>query len=359
VGNGGKWEFVDGIHPTFDRREHWGDDSDDDDVTDLTDVTTDATAETDAAAATKVRTAKGDAEYNADWNGIDSSDDPTLTTLRLLHSARQMVDTSRWWTLRWPNSAISLLGTACGLDTEGTFKLLRRLRKVTVHHVRELWAVVMDRRHAADNVAKRAALKEEWLKLYRVLANMRNRRGKLMPGWITLQQKPIYTIKSQLVQWRKLRRMQVATGGQRGITSYFSRTPHTRAARRVATPDDGPAAAATAATSPAVTTSRLTATATTASQLRGQALERTTEQKSKRRRQHDNDDLDGATSESPTLTEIDSACADHDARCLRRFGRTAEGDHGRTSGSDDGYGRIVEAAAGGGRVLPAHNATQS
>ena len=56
----------------------------------------------------------------------------------------------------------------------------------------------MDRRHAADNVAKRASLKEEWLKLSHVLANMRNRRGQLMPGWITLQQKPLYTIKSQL-----------------------------------------------------------------------------------------------------------------------------------------------------------------
>ena len=43
VGNDGKWEFVDGVHPTFDRREHWEDDSDDDDVTDLTDETTDAT----------------------------------------------------------------------------------------------------------------------------------------------------------------------------------------------------------------------------------------------------------------------------------------------------------------------------
>ena len=174
-----------------------------------------------------MQTANGDAEYNVDWNGIDSSDDPTLATLRLLHSVRQMVGTSRWWTLRWPNSAISLLGTACGLSTEGTFKLLRKLRKVTVHHVRELWAVVMDRRHAADNAAKRASLKEEWLKLSHVLANMRNRRGQLMPGWITLQQKPIYTIKSQLGQWRKLRRMQVATGGQRGIKSYFSHTPRT------------------------------------------------------------------------------------------------------------------------------------
>ena len=84
--------------------------------------------------------------------------------------------------------------------------------------------MVMDRRQAADDVAKHESPKDEWLKLSRVLANMRNCRGKLMPGWITLQQKPICTIKSQLVQWRKLRRMQmqVATGGQRGITSYFS-----------------------------------------------------------------------------------------------------------------------------------------
>ena len=42
-------------------------------------------------------------------------------------------------------------------------------------------------------MAKRAALKEEWLKLSRVLANTRNRRGKLMPGWVTLQLKQIYT----------------------------------------------------------------------------------------------------------------------------------------------------------------------
>ena len=86
---------------------------------------------------------------------------------------------------------------------------------------------MMDRRHAAANVAKRAALKDEWLKLSRILADMRNRRGRSMPGWVTVQLKPIYTIKSQLGQWHKLRRMQVATGGQRGIMSYFSHAPHT------------------------------------------------------------------------------------------------------------------------------------
>ena len=130
-----------GPPPTSDRGEHWDVDSDDDDVADLTDGVTDTTtaaAVSDAAAEKKVRTATGDAEYNADWNGIDSSNDPTLATLRLLHSARQMVGTLRWWTLRWPNSAISLLGTACGLSTEDTFKLLRVLRKVMVQHVREL-----------------------------------------------------------------------------------------------------------------------------------------------------------------------------------------------------------------------------
>ena len=198
-----------------------------------------------------------------DWNGICSSDDPTLATLRLLHSARQTVDTSRWWTLRWPNNAISLLSTACGLNTEGTYKLFRKMRKVLLQHVRELRAVV-DRRHAADNEAKQVALKDEWLKRSRILANMRNRRGKLMPGWVTVRLKPIYTIKCQLGQWRKLRRLQVATGGQRSIMSYFAHTTSTRTARNARTADDGPAAAATAASSPAATATGQTATAATA-----------------------------------------------------------------------------------------------
>ena len=167
IGNDGKWEFTNEVPPTFDRREHWEEDSDDEDTTDLTDGVADATtdaAKSGAAAKKTVRTATGDAAYNADWNGIDSSDDPTLAPLRLLHSARHLVDTSRWWTLRWPNNAISLLGTACGLNTEGTYTLLRVMRELMLQHVRELWAVVMDRRHEADNEAKRAALKDEWLK---------------------------------------------------------------------------------------------------------------------------------------------------------------------------------------------------
>ena len=81
------------------------------------------------------------------------------------------------------------------------------MRKAMLQHVRKLWALVMDRRHAADNEAKRAALEDEWLELSRILANMRNRRGKLMLGFVTVRFKQIYTIKSQLGQWRKLRRL--------------------------------------------------------------------------------------------------------------------------------------------------------
>ena len=157
------------------------------------------------------------------------------------------------------------------------------MRKVMLQHLRELWAVVMDRRHSANNEAKRAAFKDEWLKLSRILANMKNCRDELMLRWVTVQLKPFYTIKSQLGQWRKLRRLQVATGGQRGITSYFAHTTCTRTARNAQTADDGPAAAATAASSPAATAAGQTTTAATASQLRRLAKERTSEQKGKRR----------------------------------------------------------------------------
>ena len=128
-----------------------------------------------------------------------------------------------------------------------------------------------------------------------------------------LRLKPIYTIKSQLGQWRKLRRLQVATGGQRGITSYFAHTTCTRTARNAQTADDGSAAAAMAASSPAATTAWQTATAATASQLRRLANGRIAKRKDMRHRANDDDNPDGATGEFPALTAIDTTCADPDA----------------------------------------------
>ena len=190
-----------GVQPTCDCDEHW--DTDDDSVTDLTDDGgrdgDDAGAPRSAAAKTgTVTTATGSERYAIDWDGVEAVEQPTRAAARLLHNARQMVDTSRWWTLRWPNNAISHLGRAYGLETEGLCKMCRELRKATVLHVRELWLTVMDRRHAADNASARNKLKESWLQLQRQLGRTRNRRGKLTPNWVTVKRKPLYTIRSNI-----------------------------------------------------------------------------------------------------------------------------------------------------------------
>ena len=56
--------------------------------------------------------------YNHDWNDIERSARPTHAAARLLHRARQWTDTSRWWSMRWPSDAVSLLGGACDLETQ-------------------------------------------------------------------------------------------------------------------------------------------------------------------------------------------------------------------------------------------------
>jgi len=73
-----------------------------------------------------------------------------------------------------------------------------------------------------------------------------------------------------------------------------------------------------------------------------------TEQKGKRHRQHDDDDPDGRRRNEQIPGPGRCRLRLCRPRHPRRFGRTVEGDHDRTSGSDDGYGRIAEAAAGGG-----------
>ena len=36
-------------------------------------------------------------QYDVDWDDIDGAQSPTVAAERMLHTARQMVDTSRWW----------------------------------------------------------------------------------------------------------------------------------------------------------------------------------------------------------------------------------------------------------------------
>ena len=112
--------------------------------------------------------------------------------------------------------------------TEGTCKLLRELRKESLTHVRELWLVGMDRRHAAENTLARNTSREQWLNLQRTLGRTKNRQNKLMPDWATVKTKPLCSIRLSLARWLKVRRRNVASGGQLSITGFIDRRPHVR-----------------------------------------------------------------------------------------------------------------------------------
>ena len=216
VGNGGHWEFDPGGDvPTFECNAYFDGDTDGD-SDDAADEPSDGThaAEERSGVTAAVATAAGAVDYVVDWDGVESSPRPTRRATQLLYRARQMVDTPRWWTMRWPTNAISLVARACRLDTEGIYKLLWELRKESVTHVRELWLVGMDRRHAAENTLARNTTREQWLKLQRTLGRPRNCHHKLMPDWATVKTKPLYSIRLSLARWLKVRRRNVASGGQ-------------------------------------------------------------------------------------------------------------------------------------------------
>ena len=72
-------------------------------------------------------------------------------SLRLLYRARSMVDTSRWWMMKWPVAVVGFLTTALGAAPDEGHKHIRRLRAVTVKHMGDLWAAQVTRRREADD----------------------------------------------------------------------------------------------------------------------------------------------------------------------------------------------------------------
>ena len=81
----------------------------DDDVTDLTGDPTGPASDSPKRTTAAITTAKCLIGNNVDW-------DPFLAAVELLHVARQSVGTSRWWTMRWPQNAVCLVGRAGALS---------------------------------------------------------------------------------------------------------------------------------------------------------------------------------------------------------------------------------------------------
>ena len=110
-----------------------------------------------------ITTAKCPIDYNVDWGGVEGAADPCLAAVKLLHVARRSVGTSRWWTMRWPQNAVSFVGRAGVLSPGKTYKLMRALRKHALNYLDQLWMLASDRRHAKDVTTQMADLKADWV----------------------------------------------------------------------------------------------------------------------------------------------------------------------------------------------------
>ena len=91
--------------------------------------------------------------YDVDWDDIDSSHRPAMEAARLMHTARQMADTSWWWLMRWPRwpwNASSLLVRAGNLNDDEACKLFRALRVKAVKFGLELASQPAARRDAKE-----------------------------------------------------------------------------------------------------------------------------------------------------------------------------------------------------------------
>ena len=169
----GSWDFVpSGVPPSFGLRDdHSGLSSDDD---------SDAS---DAGDDKHIVIANGTFSYTKDWNHIERSRRPTLAAANLLHLARQRTDTSRWWSMRWPSDAVSLVGRSLNLDTGKTYKSMRRLREHSTTYLMKLWQLAVDRAGKRDNVEARRRLQVDWAETKRRLGTHgRNAKRQLMPG---------------------------------------------------------------------------------------------------------------------------------------------------------------------------------
>ena len=73
---------------------------------------------------------------DTDWDDVDVAQSPAIEAARLLHTARQMVDTSRWWLMRWPRNATALLVRAAFGGMEGDVRMMREAAAVWHHRLR-------------------------------------------------------------------------------------------------------------------------------------------------------------------------------------------------------------------------------
>ena len=230
----GSWDFVlSGVPPSFVLRNVQGGSGSDGDSTDAT--TADGTQQ--------IVTANGTFGYSGDWNHIERLSRPTHAAANLLHYARQRTDASRWWSMRWPSGAASLVGRSLNLGTGRTYKLMRQLREHSTTYLTKVLQLSVDRTGERDNTAARHRLQAEWAETKRRLRTQgRNAKRQLMPGWAVVEMLPLCKLKRQLAAWKRVRAKVILRGGQRTITSFMAAAPRPHIALPTGTtPNSAPA----------------------------------------------------------------------------------------------------------------------
>ena len=164
-------------------------------------------------------------QCNIDWDEIDGAQRPAMEAARLLHTARQMVDTSRWWLMRWPRNATALLVRAGSLKDDEASKLFRALRVTAVRFGLELAVLPKARHDAKEATDARTALRKRWVATVEKLGpGHRTKRGAEMPDWVAVAHLPSYKVRRTLHRWSVEVPRAVMPNRQRTMHSFDAAT---------------------------------------------------------------------------------------------------------------------------------------
>ena len=138
-------------------------------------------------------------QYDVDWDDIDSAHRPAMEAARLMHTARQIVDTFWWWLMRWLRNATSLLVRAGNLDDDEACKLFRALRVTAVKFGLELASQSTARRDAKEAPDARTVLRKRWVGVVEQLGpGYRTARDVEMPDWVAVAHLSSYKVRRTL-----------------------------------------------------------------------------------------------------------------------------------------------------------------
>ena len=163
--------------------------------------------------------------YDVDWDDIDGAQSPTVEAAGLLHTARQMVDTSRWWLVRWPRNTTALLVRAGSPKDDEASKLFRALRGTAIRFGLELAALPKARHDAKEATDARTALRKRWVATVDKLGpGYRTKRGAEMPVWVVVAHLPSYKVQRTLQRWSVEVPRAIMPNRQRTMHSFYTAT---------------------------------------------------------------------------------------------------------------------------------------